>query len=304
MIFQEEKRACSLFWIKLTRYWFPLVDDDYKDHDPPDNTGDTSSCNSHVFNETDPTTNLNTFFYYDSGVNFTDGTLLNMPTGVNFQISANNSLPNDSLTTLLSYPLITLVDQELFTSYISGTDQPQSKLSNTFLSDLSNVYFLSPYQRQIVWFDRVKHTELSAASKKGGALSVAKKSSKLAINYFDLSTRIQSLSPLNPLGVNPAQFTATLEIFNQSSTLTTYKETDKASQFKVLTFFTSLGGANAFFMTVYMFLYGKKGPGILPYLIYPFLCCSGPANYIRERFIDQPSHMLDLEKDVDKDSIP
>lgn len=38
-------------------------------------------------------------------------------------------------------------------------------------------------------------------------------------------------------------------------------------------------------MTLYMFLYGKKSPGLLPYLIYPFLCCLGPANFVYEKII-------------------
>ncbi|CAG8583052.1 11736_t:CDS:1, partial [Scutellospora calospora] len=71
----------------------------------------------------------------------------------------------------------------------------------------------------------------------------------------------------------------------------------KASQTKLLTFFTSLGGANAFFMALYMFLYGKKSPGLLPYLIYPFLCCSGPANFVRKRLLNVGSkNSEDLEK--------
>ncbi|KAF0534065.1 hypothetical protein F8M41_010238 [Gigaspora margarita] len=364
-MFQEEKRACSLFWIKFTKYWFPPADDDYKNYDPPRepscyrwtrffsllviyiliiyfiiifimsftdtpflqmyrsnvnnipipalflffnttiyssfninclytySTGATSSCNSHIINSTE--SDIYIFAYYDPGVNFTDGTSLNMPTGVNFQISANNSFPNDTLTTLSSYPFMILVDQDLVTSL---SNDPNSKSINSYAADTSNLFVLSPYQRQVVWFDRVKYSQLDAASRKG-VLSVTKQSAKLAVNYFSLSTRIQSLSPLNPLGVNPSLFTATLEIYNQSSTLTTYKETDKASQFKVLTFLTSLGGANAFFVTFYMFLYGKKGPGMLPYIIYPFLCCSGPARYIRKNFIDQPPHMRDVEKEVD-----
>ncbi|CAG8786260.1 39237_t:CDS:2 [Gigaspora margarita] len=234
----------------------------------PDSTGATSSCNSHIINSTE--SDINIFAYYDPGVNFTDGTSLNMPTGVNFQISANNSFPNDTLTTLSSYPFMILVDQDLVTSL---SNDPNSKSINSYAADTSNLFVLSPYQRQVVWFDRVKYSQLDAASRKG-VLSVTKQSAKLAFNYFSLSTRIRKqinfhFTPLNPLGVNPSLFTATLEIYNQSSTLTTYKETDKASQFKVLTFLTSLGGANAFFVTFYMFLY------------------------------DQPPHMRDVEKEVD-----
>ncbi|CAG8638253.1 6399_t:CDS:2, partial [Dentiscutata heterogama] len=140
---------------------------------------------------------------------------------------------------------------------------------------------------------RVKYSDLGSSLKRG-ILSIAVKSSKHTFDYFGLSTRIQTLNPLNPQ-VIPSQFTTTFEIYNQSSTLITYKESDKASQFKVLTFFTSLGGANAFLVTLYMFLFGKKAPGMLPFLIYPFLCCPGPARFIHDKFI-APKKVKDLEK--------
>ncbi|CAG8656904.1 10706_t:CDS:2, partial [Dentiscutata heterogama] len=185
----------------------------------PDSSGATSSCNSQLSNTTESGYNL--FLYYDQGANYTDGTFLDMPTGVNFQISANNSFPNDTFPTLSSYPLMVFIDQDLATSFFSN---PGSKFSDVFIADLNNVYVLSPYQRQVLWFDRVQHTQLDAASKRG-VLSIAKKSKNLAFSFFELSTRIQSLSPLNPLSINPSQFTATLEMYNQSSTLTAYKET-------------------------------------------------------------------------------
>ncbi|CAG8742912.1 28371_t:CDS:2 [Dentiscutata erythropus] len=186
----------------------------------PDNSGATSSCNSQLFNDTE--SGFNIFIYYDIGANYTDGTVPDQPTGVNFQISANNSFPDDSLPTLLSYPILMFIDQDLVTSVVN---QPGSKFADVFASDSTNEYVLSPYQRQVLFFDRVLYSQLDPASKRG-VLSVAKKSKKLAFTFFGLSSRLQNLSPLNPQTINPSLFTATLEVYNQSSTLTSYKETE------------------------------------------------------------------------------
>ncbi|CAG8546730.1 16604_t:CDS:2 [Dentiscutata erythropus] len=285
----QEKRACSLLCNKFISYWFPSVDEDYKDYEQrrePTSTGATISCNDKISNVTD--TSVINFVYYDPDISFTDGTSLNMPIGFDFRISANNSFANDSSPAFITYPIIKLVDPNLFNNSNRHADDKLTEV----LSEGSNMYALSPYQRQIIWLDRVKYSDLGGSLKRG-VLSVAVKSSEHTFNYFGLSTRIQTLNPLNPQ-VIPSQFTTTFEIYNQSSTLITYKESDKASQFKVLTFFTSLGGANALLVTFYIFLFGKKAPGMLPFLVYPFLCCSGPARFIHDRLI-APKKVKDLE---------
>ncbi|CAG8493933.1 26334_t:CDS:2 [Racocetra persica] len=237
-----------------------------------------TSCSNKILNQSDPSTTSILYVYYDSGVNFTDGTVLTLPVGVYFQISANNSFPNDTLPTLQSYPVIQLMDPDLIFNENKHADSKFTEL----LSESTNLYVLSPYQRQIIWLDRVKYTDLGGSLKRG-ALSVARRSSKHVFNYFGLATRIQTFSPLNPLAINPSQFTTTFEVYNQSSTLITYKETSKASQFKVLTFFTSLGGANAFFVTIYLFLYG-------------------PANFIYGKLINPRRKQENEESDIEKNS--
>ncbi|CAG8742998.1 20674_t:CDS:2, partial [Racocetra persica] len=179
-----------------------------------------TSCSNKILNESDPSTTLIVYAYYDPDVNFTDGTVLNLPVGVYFQISANNSLSNDTLPTLQSYPVIQLMDPDIITSENKHADTKLSEL----LSEGTNIYVLSPYQRQVIWLDRVKYSDLGSSLKKG-VLSVARTSSEHVFNYFDLTTRIQTLSPLNPQVINPSQFATTLEVYNQSSTLITYKET-------------------------------------------------------------------------------
>ncbi|CAG8569375.1 3150_t:CDS:2, partial [Racocetra fulgida] len=121
-----------------------------------------------ILNESDPSTALIAYVYYDPGVNFTDGTVLNLPYGVYFQISANNSFPNDTLPTYQSYPVIQLMDPDLLNNENKHADTKLTELQ----SEGTNSYVLSPYQ-----------------------------------------------------AINPSQFTTTFEEYNQSSTLTTYKET-------------------------------------------------------------------------------
>ncbi|CAG8609376.1 19503_t:CDS:2 [Gigaspora margarita] len=290
----QNKRACSLLCNKCIAYWFPSVDEDYKDHEHPREpacylTGATISCNDKLSNFTDSDSSVIAFIYDDPDTNFTDGTSMNMPIGFEFRISANSSFANDLSPAFLTYPIIQLADPYLF---FSKDRHAGNKLIDV-MEEQSNTYVLSPYQRQIVWLDRVEYSDLGGSLKRG-ALSIAVHSSKHTFHYFKLSTKMQSFNPLNPQVV-PSQFTTTFEIYNQSSTLITYKESVKASQFKVLTFFTALGGANAFFVTLYMFLYGKKAPGMLPYLIYPFLCCAGPARFVHDRLI-ATKKTNDLEK--------
>ncbi|CAG8794590.1 20098_t:CDS:1, partial [Racocetra fulgida] len=95
-----------------------------------------------IFNESDPPTTSIVYAYYDPGVNFTDGTVLNLPVGVYFQISANNSFPNNTLPTLQSYPVIHLMDPDLIISENKHADTKFTELS----SESTNLYALSPYQ--------------------------------------------------------------------------------------------------------------------------------------------------------------
>ncbi|CAG8471474.1 1285_t:CDS:2 [Cetraspora pellucida] len=240
-------RSCILLCDKLRKYWLPPADEDYKDYDPPREPAfvilnfDTSiysnihvscsylyptgvldiSCSNQIVNESDSSINSIHYYYYDPGLNFTDGSVLNLPYGVYFQISANNSSPNDTLPIALTFPSVQIMDPDLLTNNNKHADSKLSEL----VSEESNAYVLSPYQRQIIWSDRVKYSDLGTSSKKG-VISVAKKSAKHLFNYFGVTTRIQTVSPLNPQAINPLQFTSTFEIYNQSSTLITYKETE------------------------------------------------------------------------------
>ncbi|RIB13123.1 hypothetical protein C2G38_2099078 [Gigaspora rosea] len=181
-------------------------------------TGATISCNDKLSNITD--NSVITFVYNDPSTNFTDGTSMTMPVGFDFRISANNSFANDLSPAFITYPTIRLVDPDLFVN----TDRHADDKLTVVLSEESNMYVLSPYQRQIVWLDRVKYSDLGGSLKRG-VLSVAVKSSKHSFNYFGLLTRMQTFNPLNPQVV-PSQFTNTFEIYNQSSTLVTYKESE------------------------------------------------------------------------------
>ncbi|CAG8747178.1 23884_t:CDS:2, partial [Gigaspora rosea] len=169
----QEKRACSLLCNKCIAYWFPSVDEDYKDHEHPREpacyrwtrflslclvylgimyfiaifilsfldkpfiqmsrsqvnsiptpvnsnynincsyvlfTGATIPCDDKLSNSTD----LSIFVYDDPGTNFTDGTSMNMPIGLEFRISANTSFANDLSPAFITYPTIQLVDPDLF----------------------------------------------------------------------------------------------------------------------------------------------------------------------------------------------
>ncbi|CAG8833811.1 9854_t:CDS:2, partial [Racocetra persica] len=179
-------------------------------------TGATTSCNDKLTNLSD--SSLMNFVYYDPDTSFTDGTSLTMPVGFDFRVSANSSSANDLSPAFTTYPAIRLVDPDLF----NNANRHAGEKLNDVLSEESNTYVLSPYQRQIIWLDRVKYSDLGGSLKRG-VLSVAVKSAKHQFNYFGLSTRMQTFNPLNQQVV-PSQFTATFEIYNQSSTLVTYKE--------------------------------------------------------------------------------
>ncbi|CAG8767364.1 19830_t:CDS:2, partial [Cetraspora pellucida] len=217
----QDKRACSLLCNKFVTYWFPSVDEDYKDFEQSKEpscypTGATTSCNDKLTNLSDSST-IN-FIYHDPDISFTDGTSLTMPVGFDFRVSANSSSATDLSPAFITYPSIRLIDPDL----LNNTNKHADDKLNNLLSEESNTYVLSPYQRQIIWLDRVKYSDLGGSLKRG-VLSVAAKSSKHTFNYFGLSTRMQTFNPLNPQVV-PSQFTTTFEIYNQSSTLVTYKE--------------------------------------------------------------------------------
>ncbi|CAG8588869.1 13164_t:CDS:2, partial [Dentiscutata heterogama] len=103
-------------------------------------TGATTSCNDKLDNVTDSSAIV--FFYYDPDIGFTDGTSLNMPIGIDFRISANNSFADDIGPALITYPIIRLIDPDLFNNTNKHADD---KLIDV-MSEESNMYALSPYQ--------------------------------------------------------------------------------------------------------------------------------------------------------------
>ncbi|CAG8635879.1 8076_t:CDS:2, partial [Scutellospora calospora] len=175
----------------------------------------TTSCDNKIFTIVDPP---NTYYVFtDPGTNFTDGTNPDLPTGFNFRFSANNSITNDSSLITASYPTIVFID----TDSITSSNNDNSQLSDA-LVELGNFYLLSPNQRQIMWLERVRHKDFDSRTKRG-VLSVASKAKKSMVNYYGLTTKIQTLNMYSPSTVT-SQFISTLEIRNQSNIVTTYAE--------------------------------------------------------------------------------
>ncbi|CAG8499130.1 10496_t:CDS:2 [Dentiscutata heterogama] len=222
-------------------------------------TSVTSDCSQNIQNYTD-------YFVYLSNTSFSSLSTVGFEI---YTVDLSNS----------SYPIVILLDSATYTQfgdYFTGgsistkgsktTSNIQDKLSSIVFE---NFYTLSPFQYNYIFLERILYSDLDTSLDKARFTKVVSKSSKHRVKYFGLSTKIFSLGQYSNADFpNVTIPYTTLQISNMSSILTTYTQVNKVSSTTVIGFLTGLGGATAFLLVIYKFLFGGYKP---PGLLKPFL---------------------------------